>query len=296
VINMSLGGAGSCGQDPVMQGAIDSANSRGTIVVVAAGNFNDDALNYTPAGCKGVVTVGANGIDGARSYFSNYGAAVTISAPGGNAHSYSDSDEHWIWSLGNTGTQEPVASPAGDAVVGMVGTSMASPHVAGVVAMMQSAAVAAGKPPLTLAQVKSALRSTASPWTTVPPVNQSQGPGIVNAAAAAYAATQDIPLDTLLSNRLPINGQSGNAGDTLLYKIVVPAGKTNLNLRTYGGYGDVSIYMAYGHAPTTSSYDRKSVKPGNSESVSVTAPAAGMYYLLVVGETAFSGVSVMGMY
>ncbi|GAB3093459.1 S8 family peptidase [Lysobacter terrae] len=298
VINMSLGGGYSCATDPVTQGAIDSANSRGTVVVVAAGNWNDDASKYSPAGCKGVVTVGANGSDGARSYFSNFGGAVTISAPGGNAISGADPDDHWIWSLGNTGTQDPVPSPGGDAVVGMIGTSMASPHVAGVVAMMQSAAVASGHAPLTLAQVKSVLRSTATPWTVVPPINKPQGPGIVNAAAAAFAATQDIPPDQgiLLTNRIPATSQTGALGETILYRLVVPAGKTSLTLRTYGGSGDVSIYMAKDRFPTTTNYDLKSVKPGNSEAVFVTKPAAGDYYLLVVAETPFAALSVLGMY
>lgn len=298
VINMSLGGGYACSSDPVMQTAIDSANSRGTIVVVAAGNSNDDASNYTPAGCKGVITVGANGSDGARSYFSNFGPAVTISAPGGNATSGSDPEDRWIWSLGNTGTQSPDPSPAGDAVVGMIGTSMASPHVAGVVALMQSAAIAAGRPPLTLTQVRSVLRSTATPWTLIPPANKPQGPGIVNAAAAAQAATQPIPPDigTLIVNRVPLTGQSGSAGETVLYRIVVPAGRSSLSLRTYGGTGDVSIYTARDRIPTTSSYDMKSVKPGNSEAVFVTVPAAGTYYVLVAGETAFGGLSVLGTY
>lgn len=297
VINLSLGGAYSCTADSVTQMAIDGANSRGTIVVVAAGNSNSDAGYFTPAGCKGVITVGANGNDGARSYFSNYGPAVTVSSPGGNATSGSAPNDHWIWSLGNTGTQEPVASPEGDAVVGMIGTSMASPHVAGVVAMMQSAAVAAGRAPLNLVQVRSVLRSTSTPWTIVPPVNRAQGPGIINAAAAAYAATQDIPPEEgiLLANRIPVAG-NGNSGEAVLYKLAVPAGKTSLNLRTYGGSGDVSIYMARDRFPTTTDYDLKSIKPGNSEAVYATKPAAGTYYLLVVGEMAFGNVSVMGMY
>jgi serine protease len=298
VINMSLGGYGSCSSDPVTQAAIDGAVSRGTTVVVAAGNDNYDASFFTPAGCRNVVTVGATGIDGARSYFSNYGASVALSAPGGNATSGSDPNDRWIWSLGNSGTQAPVASPAGDQYVGMIGTSMASPHVAGVVALMQSAANAAGKPALTPAQVKTLLRGTAQPFTVAPPYSQSIGAGIVDAAAAVQAASQDLPADpsTLLTNRVVLPGQAGTAGEAFAYRIVVPAGRTSLNLRTYGGTGNVSIYMAYDRIPSATSFDRKSVKAGNSEAVVVTSPAAGTYYLTVVGETAFTNVSVLGSY
>lgn len=294
VLNLSLGGNGSCSQDPVTQAAIDGAISRGTTVVVAAGNDNDNAANHSPASCKGVITVGANGIDGAKSWFSNYGASVTLSAPGGNATSGSSPDDRWIWSLGNTGAE----GPEEEGLIGMIGTSQASPHVAAVVALMQSAAVAAGKPALTPSQVKNILRATARPFPVTPPVSTPMGAGIVDAAAATLAATQDVGDEEaeLLTNRVPMTGQTGGAGDGLLYKIEVPAGMRSLNLRSYGGNGDVSLYVAYDSVPTTAMYDRKSAKPGNSEAVVITNPAAGSYYLRVVGEQAFANVSVLGLY
>ncbi len=298
VINMSLGGSGSCASDPVTQAAIDGAVSRGVTVVVAAGNSNAPASNYSPASCKNIITVGATGVDGARSYFSNYGAAVAIAAPGGNATSGSDPDERWIWSLGNSGETTPVASPEGDRTVGMIGTSMASPHVAGIVALMQSAAVAAGKPALTPTQVKTILRTTASPFLVTPPTNQSIGAGIANAAAAVAAAQEDIPADQseLLSNRVALTGQSGAAGDVRTYRLVVPAGTKSLNLRTYGGSGNVSLYVAMDRTATSSDFDRKSVKAGNAETVVYTNPPAGTYYMTVIGETEFENLTVLGVF
>lgn len=298
VINLSLGGFGACSEDPVTQEAIDGAVNRGVTVVVASGNSNANAANYSPASCKGVISVGASGIDGARAYYSNYGATVTLTAPGGNATSGTDADDRWVWSLGNSGTQAPEPSPAGDRLAGFIGTSMASPHVAGVVALMQSAANTAGRPALTPAQVKTVLRSTVTPFTVAPPANRSQGPGIVDAAAAVAAAVVDVPEDpgVTLDNRVALPEQTGAAGDTLLYKLEVPTGVTSINLRTYGGKGNVSLYVAYDREPSATDFDRKSIKSGNSEAVVITRPAAGTYYMSVVGETAFEGLYVMGAY
>jgi serine protease len=80
VLNMSLGGFGSC--DAAMQGAIDDVIAAGTTVVAAAGNSNDYAESYTPAGCTGVISVAALNHAGGGAYYTNYGHAVKIAAPG----------------------------------------------------------------------------------------------------------------------------------------------------------------------------------------------------------------------
>ena len=68
-------------------------------------------------------------------------------------------------------------------------------------------------------------------------------------------------------------------------------------MRTLGGSGDVSIYVKVGSTATPASYDYKSVHAGtNGESVVVGRPVAGTYYITVVGETDYSGVSVLGSF
>jgi hypothetical protein len=99
-----------------------------------------------------------------------------------------------------------------------------------------------------------------------------------------------------LSRNVAIGGQSGAAGASLLYTLVVPAGATNLTLRTYGGSGDVSTYVKNGAEPSSTVYDFKSERPGNSEMTVIARPAAGTYYLKVTGVKAFSGVTVLGTY
>ncbi|MDV3469358.1 S8 family peptidase [Stenotrophomonas sp. C3(2023)] len=297
VLNLSLGGAGSCADDPVTQAAIDAATARGSTVVVAAGNRNRSASQFSPASCRGVVTVGATGYTGARSSYSNYGPAVDIAAPGGDDVD-SDQNNNYIWSLGNNGTQAPEASPAGDRTVGMQGTSMAAPHVAAVVALMQDARATAGLDPLTPLQVRQVLRTTSRPFAVTPPTNRSIGAGIVDAAAAVQAAGEPLPDNPseLLVNRVAATAQSAVAGEPLLYRIEVPAGASMLSLRTYGGNGTAAVYAAHDRVPSAASNDYRSVKPGTAQTVQIIRPAAGTWYMAVIGDTDVEGLSVVGLY
>lgn len=124
VINMSLGGSGSC--SATMRNAIDFATSRGTAVVVAAGNSNDPVSTATPANCPGVISVSASNPNGKITSWSNYGTSTmspTITAPGES-----------ILSTYNSGRQRPGSANYGRAS----GTSMAAPLVAGAVALLYS--------------------------------------------------------------------------------------------------------------------------------------------------------------
>jgi serine protease len=148
VINMSLGGAGTCGT--TYQNAINAAVNRGTTMVVAAGNESQNAANSRPANCSNVVAVGASDPNGGLSYYSNYGSTVDLTAPGGDVRTAGGG----ILSTLNTGTTTPAA--AGYAFY--QGTSMATPHVAGLAALMTAA-----KPALTPSQVESTLKQGTRP-------------------------------------------------------------------------------------------------------------------------------------
>jgi serine protease len=124
VINLSLAGPGACGA--ILQSAVTDAIANGAVVVAAAGNDNDDVANHWPANCNGVIAVAATSKDGSRAYYSNYGARIAISAPGGgNGGS--------IPVLHNTGTTSP--NGAGYNYWQQIGSSLAAPHVAGIASL-----------------------------------------------------------------------------------------------------------------------------------------------------------------
>jgi serine protease len=102
----------------------------------------------------------------------------------------------------------------------------------------------------------------------------------------------------VLANGVPMTGQGGAAGTTVAYRIDVPEGARNLALRTYGGSGDVSIYVKAGAMASSSSYDFTSAKPSiNSETVIVARPAAGTWYVTVdAGGKAFANVTVQASF
>ncbi len=111
VANMSLGGGASSALDTAVNNSINA----GVFYAVAAGNDNRDACNYSPARVAAAMTVGSTTSSDARSSFSNYGTCVNIFAPGSSITS--------AWYTSNTATNT------------ISGTSMASPHVAGVGAL-----------------------------------------------------------------------------------------------------------------------------------------------------------------
>jgi serine protease len=166
IISLSLGGSGAC--SAATQEAIDFAYNKGITVTVAAGNDGEDAFFHQPANCNHIITVAATGRAGQRASFSNYGPLVEIAAPGVD-----------IYSTLNSGTQGPVAPT----YASYNGTSMATPHVAGIVALMLSR-----EPNLTPDQVLTRLQSTATGFNggacDLAAVTKTCGAGIANADAA----------------------------------------------------------------------------------------------------------------
>jgi aqualysin 1 len=115
VANMSLGG----GKSDAMNAAVAGAVAKGITMVVAAGNSNAEACNYSPAGEPSAITVGATTSGDARASYSNYGSCVDIFAPGSSITS--------AWNTSAIATNS------------ISGTSMSSPHVTGAAALASEA-------------------------------------------------------------------------------------------------------------------------------------------------------------
>ena len=95
-----------------------------------------------------------------------------------------------------------------------------------------------------------------------------------------------------LSNNVTVSGLSGSTGAQLKFKFTVPSGATSATFQMSGGTGDADMHVKYGQMPTTSVYDYRPYVGGNNETVTVTNPTAGDWYIMLNGYTAFSDVSL----
>jgi hypothetical protein len=241
VINMSLGGGLDdridCDTDPnplnppdPIVVAVNIAASKGVVVVISSGNDgNKNAVSY-PGCASGAIAVGAvDNLDNVAS-FSNAGLALDIVAPGVNIWSSWSCHEGYLQTCNTSDFRQ--AS----------GTSMSSPHVAGVVALMLDA-----NPALTVEEVKNALYSTATD------VGSFDGNGRVNALAAVNSALGSPPPPT--NNPPTVNDQAfsvdenssngtvvgtvvatdPDAGDALTYSITGGTGQTAFDINSSTG-------------------------------------------------------------
>jgi serine protease len=289
VINMSLGGGGAC--DTTTQTAINGARSRGTVVVVAAGNENQNASNSSPANCAGVIAVAATNKSGGRASYSNYGTIVSVAAPGGDTGAA-------ILSTLNAGT----TTPGADNYVGYMGTSMATPHVAGVVALMLSK-----NPALTPDDVAARLKSSARAF---PASCSGCGAGIVDASAAIDAAVGTGGGGTTMSETesnntistgnvvatsgTTVNGNMSSSSDTDYFKVTVPAGKTLSATLTPNATSDYDLYI-YNSAGTQVTSSTNGTGAVDSASASNTGTTAVTAYVRVVYYSGGTG-STSGTY
>jgi vibriolysin len=104
------------------------------------------------------------------------------------------------------------------------------------------------------------------------------------------------PPTTPLQNNVPVSNLSGNTGSKVYYSLDVPAGATSLSFTITGGTGDADLYVKFGSAPTSSSWDCRPYTGGNVETCTISNIQAGTYYVMLHGYSSFSGVTLNGAY
>ena len=186
VLNMSLGGDGAC--RAAYQAAVDEIVARGVSIVAAAGNSAGGPVSE-PANCRGVIGVLALRHAGTKVGFSDLGSEITIAAPGGNCINITAGSPclYPILAATNSGATTPVSSGWTDSFDITVGTSFSSPLVAGVVALMASAA-----PTRTPADLRSALMAAARAFPSSGADNGPDDPTPVGQCRAPAAGVQQL--------------------------------------------------------------------------------------------------------
>lgn len=278
VISMSLGGGASSTAE---SNAFQQAYDNGVLLIAASGNSGtasgNDAFSY-PASYDSVMSVGALNSSKQIANFSQKNSQVEISAPGVAVLSTLPNNQYASWD----------------------GTSMATPHVSGVAGLVWSHFSSCNA-----AQIRKALNDSAEDLGSSGR-DQSYGYGLVRAKAAydylnQFGCDGDTGgggggTDGELTNGTTESNISGSTGEELSYYIDVPAGATDLSIVINGGSGDADLYVKFGSAPTTSSYDCRPYKNGNSENCDFATPSAGRYHVMLRGYSAFSGVSLTASY
>lgn len=269
VVNMSLGGGSS---NQTENTAMTNFYNGGMLLVAAAGNDGNTSFSY-PASYNAVVSVAAVNSSASLASFSQRNSQVELAGPGVSVNS--------TW---NNGGYNSIS-----------GTSMASPHVAGVAALVWS-----NHPQCTAAQIRSALNATAEDRGTAGR-DTSYGWGIVKAKAAHDYLTNNGCDGGGGTNPPPTGGAtfpnlSGTTGQWLRGSYTIPSGVSSVTFQISGGSGDADLYVRYGSQPTTSSYNCRPYLDGNNEICTFNNPQAGTWHVGIRAYSAFSGVTFSYQY
>ncbi|UAA40638.1 S8 family serine peptidase [Paraneptunicella aestuarii] len=274
VISMSLGGGAASTAEET---AVNNLVSQGILLIAAAGNDGNSTMSY-PASYDGIMSVAAVDSSSNVASFSQYNSQVEIAAPGVAVNSTLPGNTYAAWS----------------------GTSMATPHVSGVAALVWSFFQQC-----TNEQIREALQATAQDRGASGKDN-FYGWGIVKAQDAYdYLNTWGCDGDPAFpptggggggGTVDPVSGTltklSGRTGAWDNYTLDVPDGAAVLNVNISGGSGDADLYVKYGSQPTSSNYDCRPYLTGNNESCTFASPAAGTYHVSLYAYARYRNVTM----
>jgi vibriolysin len=114
--------------------------------------------------------------------------------------------------------------------------------------------------------------------------------------AVGVGVTTPPPTTTPLTNNVAVTGIGDSSGNSKYYTLVVPTGATTLKFTTSGGTGDVDLYVRFGAAPDSATYDCRPYASGNAETCTITNIQAGTYYVMLNAYSTYSGVTLLGAY
>ncbi len=109
-------------------------------------------------------------------------------------------------------------------------------------------------------------------------------------------ASYHAPVASVLDNGVTIEGLSGHENSRRIFTIDVPAGQESLEVNTWDGWGDVDLFVKRGSLPTSSDADAQSTGFGTTESVTITDPAAGTWYIVLQGTDDYHDISLRALY
>jgi len=110
-----------------------------------------------------------------------------------------------------------------------------------------------------------------------------------------YTEIEVSSLATLTNDQL-VSGLEGESAQWRYYKLIVPSGQRLLNVSTFGGRGDMDLYVRHGALPTTSEYDYRPLQIGNDEWLNIDHPAPGDWFIGVIGYLDFSEANLHAVY
>lgn len=269
VANLSLGGGKSESLDAAVRASIES----GVIYAIAAGNSSRDACNYSPARVASGITVGASTDKDKIASFSNDGSCVDIIAPGEDIRSASHSSD--------------------SRSVEFDGTSMATPHVAGAIAILLSHA-----PDMTPSEVKEKVISE-SVEGALSGLDSSTPNRLLNTEFLLSDGGDDggsgeEPVDgpIVLRSGEEVSIASVERHEEIHLKIDIPESTKEVSVEMKGSSGDADLYVKQGSRPDTSSYDCRPYRSGSDETCELEDVPSGELHIVVRGYSKAEGIKI----
>ncbi|QBG37368.1 S8 family serine peptidase [Litorilituus sediminis] len=272
-------------------------SASGSICLIQRGNisFHDKVKACQDSGGVGAIIYN----NAAGSFGGTLGTSNATSIP---AVTVSDTDGAAM--LANVGSNASINIGAGN-YGKMSGTSMASPHVAGVAALVWS-----HHPSCSNVEIRNVLNATAEDLGSAGR-DVKFGYGLVQTKAAIdYISANGCdgsgngggtggggttPTEGVLENGVTQSNIAADKGNDVVFTFDVPAGATDINFAMSGGTGDADLYVKFGSAPTDDLYDCRPWANGNSESCTGT-DTDGTYYVRVKAYSSFDGVNLTASY